>query len=31
MAEMNAKVDLDKKDPREVAQQFLKSKGLIKK
>ncbi|MET3729749.1 osmoprotectant transport system permease protein [Fictibacillus halophilus] len=30
MAEMNAKVDLDKEDPREVAQDFLKSKGLIK-
>jgi osmoprotectant transport system permease protein len=30
MAEMNAKVDLDKKDPRDVAREFLKSKGLIK-
>jgi osmoprotectant transport system permease protein len=30
MAEMNAKVDLDKEDPREVAQEFLKNKGLIK-
>ncbi|WP_419865579.1 glycine betaine ABC transporter substrate-binding protein [Fictibacillus phosphorivorans] len=30
MAEMNAKVDLDKEDPRKVAQDFLKSKGLIK-
>jgi osmoprotectant transport system permease protein len=30
MAEMNAKVDLDKKDPREVAKAFLESKGLIK-
>ncbi|MFC3885688.1 extracellular solute-binding protein [Bacillus songklensis] len=29
MAEMNAKVDLDKKDPREVAREFLKEKGLI--
>ncbi|MFC0189801.1 glycine betaine ABC transporter substrate-binding protein [Fictibacillus aquaticus] len=30
MAEMNAKVDLDKEDPRKVAQDFLKKKGLIK-
>ncbi|WP_082692704.1 glycine betaine ABC transporter substrate-binding protein [Bacillus sp. FJAT-29814] len=30
MAEMNAKVDLDKKDPRDVAREFLKKKGLIK-
>lgn len=30
MAEMNAKVDLDKEDPREVAREFLKEKGLIK-
>jgi osmoprotectant transport system permease protein len=30
MAEMNAKVDLDKKEPRDVAREFLKEKGLIK-
>ncbi|WP_226536529.1 glycine betaine ABC transporter substrate-binding protein [Fictibacillus halophilus] len=30
MAEMNAKVDLDKEDPRKVAKDFLKSKKLIK-
>lgn len=30
MAEMNAKVDLDKQDPRDVAREFLKKKGLIK-
>jgi osmoprotectant transport system permease protein len=30
MAEMNAKVDLDKEDPQKVAKDFLKSKGLIK-
>jgi osmoprotectant transport system permease protein len=30
MAEMNAKVDLDKQDPQKVAKDFLKSKGLIK-
>jgi osmoprotectant transport system permease protein len=30
MAEMNAKVDLDKEDPRKVAKDFLKRKGLIK-
>ncbi len=30
MAEMNAKVDLDNEDPRKVAQDFLKEKGLIK-
>lgn len=30
MAEMNAKVDLDKEDPRKVARDFLKRKGLIK-
>ncbi|RFU66581.1 glycine betaine ABC transporter substrate-binding protein [Peribacillus glennii] len=30
MAEMNARVDLDKEDPREVARDFLKKKGLIK-
>lgn len=29
MAEMNAKVDLDKEDPKEVAREFLKKKGLI--
>ncbi|PLS17285.1 glycine/betaine ABC transporter [Bacillus sp. M6-12] len=30
MAEMNAKVDLDKEEPRDVAREFLKKKGLIK-
>jgi osmoprotectant transport system permease protein len=30
MAEMNARVDLDKKDPRDVAREFLQQKGLIK-
>ncbi|MGG1575404.1 glycine betaine ABC transporter substrate-binding protein [Fictibacillus sp. NRS-1165] len=30
MAKMNARVDLDKKDPRDVAREFLKEKGLIK-
>ncbi|PLT28931.1 glycine betaine ABC transporter substrate-binding protein [Peribacillus deserti] len=30
MAEMNAQVDLDKKDPRDVAVAFLKKKGLMK-
>ncbi|PLT34452.1 glycine betaine ABC transporter substrate-binding protein [Bacillus sp. V5-8f] len=30
MAEMNARVDLDKEDPREVAREFLKEKELIK-
>jgi osmoprotectant transport system permease protein len=30
MAEMNAKVDLDKQDPHEVATEFLKKKGLLK-
>jgi glycine betaine/choline ABC-type transport system substrate-binding protein len=29
MAEMNAKVDLDKQDPRDVVREFLKKKGLI--
>jgi osmoprotectant transport system permease protein len=29
MAEMNAKVDIDKQDPRDVAREFLKEKGLI--
>ena len=29
MAEMNAKVDLDKQDPRDVAREFLKKKALI--
>ncbi|WP_409294557.1 glycine betaine ABC transporter substrate-binding protein [Peribacillus sp. SCS-26] len=29
MAEMNAQVDLDKKDPEDVAKAFLKKKGLI--
>ncbi|SFA81206.1 MULTISPECIES: glycine betaine ABC transporter substrate-binding protein [unclassified Bacillus (in: firmicutes)] len=31
MAEMNARVDLDKEDPKKVATDFLKMKGLIKK
>ncbi|MBY6037951.1 ABC transporter permease subunit [Fictibacillus nanhaiensis] len=31
MQEMNAKVDIDKENPSEVAQDFLRSKGLIKK
>lgn len=31
MAEMNAKVDIDKEDPKKVAKDFLISKGLIKK
>ena len=31
MAEMNAKVDLDKQDPRDVAREFLKKNGLINK
>jgi len=30
MAEMNARVDLDKADPKQVARDFLKKKGLIK-
>ncbi|WP_409304445.1 glycine betaine ABC transporter substrate-binding protein [Peribacillus sp. SCS-155] len=30
MAEMNAKVDIDKQNPRDVAREFLQSKGLIK-
>ncbi|SDN37818.1 osmoprotectant transport system permease protein [Fictibacillus solisalsi] len=30
MAEMNAKVDIDKKEPRDVARDFLKKKKLIK-
>lgn len=30
MAEMNAKVDIDKKEPRDVAREFLKKKKLIK-
>ncbi|MBM7693161.1 osmoprotectant transport system permease protein [Peribacillus deserti] len=30
MAEMNAQVDLDKKEPKDVARAFLKKKGLIK-
>lgn len=30
MAEMNAKVDLDKQDPKDVAREFLKKKRLIK-
>jgi osmoprotectant transport system permease protein len=30
MAEMNAKVDIDKQDPKDVAREFLKKKGLIK-
>ncbi len=29
MRSMNAKVDIDKKDPADVAKEFLKSKGLI--
>ncbi|UII54142.1 glycine/betaine ABC transporter substrate-binding protein [Cytobacillus spongiae] len=29
MSEMNAKVDIDKNDPKEVAREFLISKGLI--
>lgn len=29
MAEMNAKVDLDKQEPRDVAREFLKKNGLI--
>ncbi|WP_281288079.1 glycine betaine ABC transporter substrate-binding protein [Bacillus rubiinfantis] len=29
MAEMNAKVDIDKQDPQDVARDFLKKKGLI--
>lgn len=31
MSEMNAKVDIDKEDPKEVARNFLVKKGLIKK
>ncbi|WML47967.1 glycine betaine ABC transporter substrate-binding protein [Neobacillus sp. PS3-34] len=31
MAEMNARVDLDKQDPKQVAHDFLVKKGLIKK
>ncbi|MCC5802522.1 ABC transporter substrate-binding protein [Rossellomorea vietnamensis] len=31
MSEMNAKVDMDKQDPKDVAREFLISKGLIKK
>ncbi|BCB03793.1 glycine betaine ABC transporter substrate-binding protein [Bacillus sp. KH172YL63] len=31
MSELNAKVDMDKQDPKEVARDFLISKGLIKK
>ncbi|HAQ08298.1 MAG TPA: glycine/betaine ABC transporter substrate-binding protein [Bacillus bacterium] len=30
MSEMNAKVDIDKEDPKEVAKDFLVQKGLIK-
>ncbi|TLS38082.1 glycine betaine ABC transporter substrate-binding protein [Pseudalkalibacillus caeni] len=30
MSEMNAKVDMDKEEPQEVAKNFLKEKGLIK-
>ncbi|KSU62821.1 glycine/betaine ABC transporter substrate-binding protein [[Bacillus] enclensis] len=30
MSEMNAKVDIDKKEPKDVAREFLISKGLIK-
>ncbi|MDP4170921.1 MAG: glycine betaine ABC transporter substrate-binding protein [Bacillota bacterium] len=30
MAEMNARVDIDKQDPKQVAVDFLKKKGLIK-
>ncbi|WP_225434125.1 glycine betaine ABC transporter substrate-binding protein [Peribacillus tepidiphilus] len=30
MAEMNAKVDIDKEDAKKVAKDFLISKGLIK-
>jgi len=30
MAELNYKVDGDKMEPRDVAQEFLKSKGLVK-
>lgn len=30
MSEMNAQVDIDKKDPKDVAKAFLKKKGLIK-
>ena len=29
MSEMNAKVDMDKQDPKDVAREFLLSKGLI--
>ncbi|WP_226674686.1 glycine betaine ABC transporter substrate-binding protein [Rossellomorea aquimaris] len=31
MSELNAKVDMDKQDPKDVAREFLISKGLIKK
>ncbi len=31
MSELNAKVDMDKQDPKDVARDFLISKGLIKK
>ncbi|WP_174733427.1 glycine betaine ABC transporter substrate-binding protein [Mesobacillus harenae] len=31
MSEMNAKVDIDKQEPKEVAREFLESKGLIDK
>jgi osmoprotectant transport system substrate-binding protein len=30
MSELNAKVDIDKKEPKDVAREFLISKGLIK-
>ena len=31
MASLNAKVDLDKKDPQVVAKEWLQQKGILKK